>query len=162
VIQRSGAATFYPKINTKDVLGNGILYGEWHAYIQFKSQMTNCFWRKFDAPLRWITNFLFPWFVYSNFFHSPFFNSTFSTIHPSKGWFTLTEGWFILKNELPFKRVIHPYRRVIHPQGWIRLPFFKGESSFEGSIHPSRRVIHGINFSKKKWFTGIHSVQLKL
>ena len=28
VIQRRGAATFHPIINTKDVLGNDILYGE--------------------------------------------------------------------------------------------------------------------------------------
>jgi hypothetical protein len=42
VIQRSGAAIFHPIINTKDVLGNDILYGEWNAYSQFKSQVTNC------------------------------------------------------------------------------------------------------------------------
>ena len=132
MIQRRGAATFHPKIITKDVLGNDILYGEWHACNQFKSQMTNCYWSKVAAPYRWITNFLFPSFVYSNnlkfhikiFFHSPlkrmihpsftlfqFFlidHSPFKrVIHPFGGWFTLTEGWFTLKGEC-----VHPFWRV--------------------------------------------------
>jgi hypothetical protein len=43
LIQRRGAATFHPIINTNDLLGNDILYGECHAFNQFNSLVTNSY-----------------------------------------------------------------------------------------------------------------------
>jgi hypothetical protein len=43
MIQRRGAATFQPIINTNEVLGNDTIQDESHVYNQFKSQGTNCY-----------------------------------------------------------------------------------------------------------------------
>ena len=149
------------------MLGNDILYGEWHAYNQFKSQVTNCYWRKVAAPLRWIANFLFPWFVYSNnlkfhiqihfhsplkgwfTLHSPFFNSPLSTIHPSKGWFTLLEG------DSPLPKGDSPSRVNAFTlfEGWIF--FWEIHSPFEKGDSPLKRVngrVNRVNHpSKGEW-----------